>query len=75
MRRGDGKLSEWLANERSPCQGCVVAHQLFNAFFAAVLYVALSKVSSYNDLLREMVRVRKGEKWSAAKKCTVAWQI
>lgn len=75
VRMGDGDLSEWFAVQHCLCQGYIIPPLLFNIFFTAELHIAQANFNSGSGILRDTVPVRKCEKRSAVKECTVAWQF
>ena len=57
MRLDSGETSEWFAVEQGLRQGCVIAPDLFNIFFVAVLTVAFDRFSIDKAVLDDFVRV------------------
>ena len=57
MRLDSGETSEWFAVEQAPRQGCVIAPDLFNIFFVAVLTVAFDRFSIDEAVLDDFMRV------------------
>ena len=57
VRLDSGETSEWLAVEQGLRQGCVIAPDLFNIFFVAVLTVAFDRFSIDKAVLDNFVRV------------------
>ena len=57
VRLDSGETSEWFAVEQGPRQGCVIAPDLINIFFVAVLTVAFDRFSIDKAVLDDFVRV------------------
>ena len=57
VRLDSGETSEWFAVEQGLRQGCVIAPDLFNIFFVAVLTVAFDRFSIDKAVLDDFVRV------------------
>ena len=57
VRLDSGEMSEWFAVEQSLRQGCVIAPDLFNIFFVAVLTVAFDRFSIDKAVRDDFVRV------------------
>ena len=57
VRLDSGETSEWFAVEQGLRQGCVIAPDLFNIFFVAVLTVAFDQFSIDKAVLDDFVRV------------------
>ena len=60
VRLDSGETSEWFAVEQGLRQGCVIAPDLFNIFFVAVLTVAFDRFSIDKAVLDDFVRGCKG---------------
>ena len=58
-RLDGGVCSGWLTVEQGLRQGCVLAHLLFNIFFAAVVNVAYTHFKADQDIIDALVRLRK----------------
>ena len=69
-----GETSEWFAVEQGLRQGCVIAPDLFNIFFVAVLTVAFDRFSIDKAVLDDFVRVVRGDLTKEAAK-RVLWAI
>ena len=57
VRLDSGETSEWFTVEQGLHQGCVIAPDLFNIFFVAVLTVAFDRFSIHKAVLDDFVRV------------------
>ena len=58
VRNDDDQCSEWFEVTQRLCQGCVLSPLFFNTFFAAVLLVALQRVSEDADIHADLVHLQ-----------------
>ena len=58
VRSDDGRCSEWLEVAQRLRQGCVLSPLLFNVFFAAILLVALGRLSKDAGILADFIHLQ-----------------
>ena len=59
VRLDDRVCSKWFAVEQGLRQGCVLAHLLFNTFFAAVIKLASTRFKADKGIMDALVHLRK----------------
>ena len=75
VRLDSGETSDWFAVEQGLHQGCVIAPDLFNIFFVAVLTVAFDRFSIDKAVLGDSVRVVAGGNLTKEAAKRVLWAM